>query len=262
MKSKKQQKRTNKKGILFLLPLVCCLLTFLSGCVRYDVGINFKNQHQGTIVQHIQLGEQLTNFSQSEANKWLSSIEGRAKKLQGKTKRVSSQEIVVTIPFSNGKELASKFNQFFNPIPNKNSTSAVDTLDLVQLNSEMFLNQKNFLFFERDSLNLSVDLRALGMISDQGNLIVSPGELINLEFDLNTPYGSRSIVSENNLNSEFTNDSHKLVWQLKPGQINKIEAVFWVPSNLGIGTVFIILIVWAGFYLKYSFQSKRNPAKV
>jgi len=33
-----------KKHFFFLLPLVFCLLTLVTGCVQYDVGVNFESQ--------------------------------------------------------------------------------------------------------------------------------------------------------------------------------------------------------------------------
>ncbi|MFN9174146.1 MAG: hypothetical protein ACK58N_06415 [Synechocystis sp.] len=74
-----------------LLPLFLCLCCLLTGCVNYAVGINFAEQHRGEIVQHITLGEQLTTLSQAEADRWLQSLEQRAKLLQGKTDRTSKQ---------------------------------------------------------------------------------------------------------------------------------------------------------------------------
>jgi len=44
------------------------------------------------------------SFSGDSAQEWLNSIE-RHPKLQGKTKRLSNQEVTVTIPFNNGAEL-------------------------------------------------------------------------------------------------------------------------------------------------------------
>jgi hypothetical protein len=244
------------KRVSFLLPFIFCLLSFLAGCVRYDVGVNFEHQQHGEIVQHIKLGQQLTSLSQSEATKWLSSVESRAIQLQGKAEQISPQEIVVTIPFNNGQDLATKFNQFFNPNPQNVAHSLQqDELDLVQLNSQMSLRQNNWLFLERNRLNLSVDLRALGVLSNQGNVIVSPGSLVDLEFALNTPWGARSLVSENLLTPDILNEGRQLVWHLQPGQINQIETVFWLPSLLGLGTVAIIGFVVGGFYLKY----KRFP---
>lgn len=230
------------------------LLTLLTGCVRYDVGINFDSQYQGAIVQYIKIGEQFTSFNQSEAKKWLTSIENRTKELDGRIDRTSPQEITVTIPFGNGRDLVEKFNNFFNPnTSNKYKAVSPDGLDLVQLNSQMSLNQTNLLLFERDRLNLNVDLRALGVLSSQGKIIVSPGSLIDLKFQLNTPLGGRSINNGDALSAEKL--GNRLVWQLQPGQINHIEAAFWVPSPLGIGTVAIALLMVAGFYLKY----KRLP---
>jgi hypothetical protein len=237
-----------------LLSFALLLLTFLTGCVRYDVGVNFDNQQKGEIVQYVKIGEQFTSFNQSEAKKWLSSIENRAQALHGSIERTSPQEITVTIPFGNGKELAAKFNSFFNPESStKFKALPKGNLDLVQLNSQMSLNQKNLLLFERDRLSLNVDLRALGVLSSQGKLIVSPGSLIDLKFQLRTPWGGRSLISSDALRAEKL--GNLLIWQLEPGQINHIEAVFWIPSYLGLGTVAIAALMIAGFYLKY----KRLP---
>ncbi len=244
------------RAFSFLFTFAFLLLTLLTGCVRYDVGINFAEQHHGEIVQHITLSQKLTSLSQSEATKWLESIESRASELKGKAKQISPQEIVVTIPFSNGQELVDKFNQFFNPQPEKPSQSLkTENLDLVQLKAEMSLRQSNWLFLEQNRLHLSVDLRALGVLSNQGNIIVSPGSLVDLEFALNAPWGAQSIIGENSLTPVITPDSKQLLWKLQPGQINTLEAVFWLPSYLGLGTVAIIFVMLGGFYLRY----KRLP---
>lgn len=246
----------NKQRITnLLLPLIFCLLTFLAGCVRYEVGVNFEDQHRGEIVQHIKLSEQLTTLSQAEATKWLDSIERRAKQLQGKTETISPQEVIVTIPFSNGQDLTKKFNRFFNPNPPASQSIKKEPTDLVKLNSQMSLVQRNWLLLEQNRLSLDVDLRALGVLSNQGNIIVSPGSLIDLEFALNTPWGGRSLSHENSLTPALSAAKNQLVWQLQAGQVNHIEAVFWVPSFLGIGTVGIVVLMLVSFYLKY----KRFP---
>ena len=230
------------------MPLMIGLLTFLSGCVHYDVSLNFSQQHRGQIVQHIRLAKQLTNLSQTEANKWVQSLEKRAEKLQGKAKQISPQEIIVTIPFGNGQELTKKFNQFFNPTNSKIVQSLQeDNPDLLNLKAKMSLKQSNWLFLEKNRVNLEVDLRALGVLSNQGNIIISPGSLVDLEFVLNAPLGLKNIMSDGSVNQGV----NQLIWSLKPGQINEIEASFWVPSYLGIGTVAIILLMLAGFYVKY-----------
>ncbi len=235
----------------FLLPVILCLVTLLTGCVRYDVGVNFDHPQHGTIVQYIKIGEQLTSLSQSEARKWLNSIEQRSRALNGKVKRVNPQEVIVTIPFGNGKELTDKFNQFFHTYTKTNSAVVSDNVDLFKLDSQINLQQNNLIFLERNNLDLTIDLRALGVLSNQGKIIVSPGSLIDLEFQLNTPLIARNIAGENNLEPIYNATKKGLVWQLQPGQINHIEAVFWLPSPLGIGATIIIVFTILGYVLKY-----------
>ncbi|MEG3439237.1 DUF3153 domain-containing protein [Pannus brasiliensis CCIBt3594] len=236
----------------FLLPLLCGLFVLLTGCVRYDVGVNFSHQHHGEIVQDITLGQRLTSLSQTEATKWLHSLEDRAKSLGGKAKRVSDRETIVTIPFGNGQELEEKFNRFFNP----GATDAIrrstpDDLKLLQLDSRLSIDQSNWFLLDRDRLTLTVDLRALGVLSEKGNIIVSPGSLVNIDFALNTPFGGRIITGETALPPDVEQDGTRIVWHLKPGEINRIEAVFWVPSYLAIGSIAIIALAIAGYVLKY-----------
>ncbi|YAI82610.1 MAG: DUF3153 domain-containing protein [cyanobacterium endosymbiont of Rhopalodia sterrenbergii] len=242
---------------LFFAPLVISLLTLLSGCVHYGVSVDFFQQHRGEIVQHISLAEQLTNLSQTEVNKWLDSIEKRAENLQGKAKRISPREIIVKIPFGNGQELIKKFNQFFNPPTSRLTHSFNDNdSDLVDIKAKMSLKQGNWLFLEHNLLNLEVDLRALGVLSSQGNVILSTGSLVDLEFILKAPFGLKNIVS----NTPFEQKNYQIIWELRPGQINTIEASFWVPSYLGIGTFGIILLMLIGFYVKYRHFPGIQPA--
>ncbi|MGB5594336.1 MAG: DUF3153 domain-containing protein [Crocosphaera sp.] len=250
----KVQTKSYRKGILrnLFLPLLLSLLTVLTGCVRYDVGVNFYEQHHGEIVQHIRLAEQLTSLSKTEANQWLDSLENRAKALQGNSKKVSDEEIIVTIPFSNGQELTEKFNRFFNPNTSKIASGLkVENPELVQLKAEMSIKQSNWLFLERNKLNIEVDLRALGVLSNQGNIIVSPGSLVDLEFVLNAPWRVKNVAKNGILDSESNPEKTQVTWKLQPGQLNSIETSFWVPSYLGIGTVIIIGFILLGFYAKH-----------
>jgi len=240
-------------GRLPVLWVILLASLLLSGCVKYDLGVNFEGQHHGAIVQHIQLGEKLTSFSNSQVAQWFKSIERRAQQLQGKTKRFSEQDIVVTIPFASGAELESKFNQFFHPVVQKSSQSQVsETVDLPNFNSKFLLKQSNFFFWQRNYLSYELDLRSLGVLSANGNIIVSPGSLFDLHFSLETPWGARSLNQTDNApKPEFSADGHQLVWTLKPGQLNHLEVVFWLPSPLGFGTLLIVLLVLSGYYIKY-----------
>ena len=243
--------RIKKNPILYFLPFILCLLSLLTGCVDYDVGINFDSPYDGTIVQHIQVGEQISSLNQPELKQWLNSIEERAHKLQGKVKRISSQELAITIPFTNGKELVDEFNQFFyGDASTATSSSSTETTDSGTLNSKISLKQSNLLLVERNHLYLTVDLRALDTISAQNKIAVKSNSFINLTFQLNAPWIAHSLKGRNLLAP--TNDTPgKLIWQLQPGQINQIEAIVWLPSPLGIGTAIVLVLMIAGFYVKY-----------
>jgi hypothetical protein len=93
----------------------------------------------------------------------------------------------------------------------------------------------------------------LGLISSKGNALTNTGSIIDLEFSLNTPMGASS-VEKAEYSIEPVKNNKQLSWKLKPGQLNHIEAVFWLPSPVGIGTLLIVLFVGLGIYLRYSFM--------
>ncbi|MEG4962972.1 MULTISPECIES: DUF3153 domain-containing protein [unclassified Microcoleus] len=246
--------RKKKKHFFFLLPLVFCLLTLVTGCVQYDVGVNFESQTRGEIVQHIKLGERLTSFSSQTVAEWLKSVERRVRLLDGKTKRLSQTEVIVRIPFNNGAELQDKFNQFYNPIAPTTKSRVASPLetDLPKFESHLSVKQNNLLLVLRNRLSLELDLRSLSLLSSNGSLLLSPGGLLELDFSLNTPWGAESIQTvAGALVPESYQQGKQLVWKLKPGEVNYLEAIFWIPSPVGIGALIIALFVAAGIALKY-----------
>lgn len=249
---KKTKKAKVPKPIIWLVVLASLLL---SGCVKYDVGVNFSNSNRGEIVQHIKLGERLTSFSGDYVYEWLNSIERRARKLEGNTQRVSPEEIIVRIPFTNGEELQTKFNNFFNSRVNQKAESADSETDseLPRIESNLLLEQNNFLLLVKNRLIYDLDLRSLSLIASKGNVLANPGSILDLEFSLQAPWGVSNIpIAENAI--EPAKNNNQLVWQLRPGELNHIEATFWLPSPLGIGALLIILFVWGGIYLRYTFM--------
>lgn len=226
---------------LFLIPL------FLSGCVNYEVGINFAGLHRGEIVQQIELGKQLTSFSQADVEEWLGSLEKRTRQLGGSTQRLSSTELKLTIPFANAEQLEAKFNRFFNPKRGSNS-------ELVQLKSHLSANQNNFLLLQRTYLQFTLDLTALGTIKGQNSRFIGGNSLLDLQFHLQSPGGMRII----NQNSSAESDQGA-VWYLQPGESNEIEVVFWAIEPLGWGAIAIIVMVYMGIWIKYRrFSSARD----
>ncbi|HIK28514.1 MAG: DUF3153 domain-containing protein [Oscillatoriaceae bacterium SKW80] len=240
-----------RQSRILLVGLFVWLL--LSGCVKYDVEINFQSQTHGEFVQHIKLAETLTSFSGSSVQEWWQNIERRARQLGGRVNRLSPQELIVTIPFNNGHELEEKFNQFFNPPENKNPRSREESeLALSDIKSHLSITQNNLLLALRNHLIYELDMRALAILSSQGNVLVSPGSLIDLEFRLNTPWGARIIETNLDANApDILDNGRQIVCSLKPAHLNHIEVIFWVPSPIGIGTLVIILFVAAGSFLKY-----------
>ena len=236
--------------VRFLLPLVLCL-TALTGCVDYDVGINFSTPYKGEITQHIKVSEKLNSFAPSESRRWLNSVEKRSRQLQGKIEKLNSQELLLTIPFGNGAELAQKFNQLFQTSIVPDATIPKGKADLIQLNSQVDLHQSNLIFVERNSIDLTIDLRALKVLTEQDRVNIDTDSLANLQFQLNTPWIARSISNSEYLQPVSNTFKKGLIWQLHPGQINHIKAVFWLPSPIGIGTGIIILLMIIGFLLKY-----------
>ena len=246
-----QNGQKNRKLSKILFSLACCCLLLLSGCVRYDVGINFNNPHNGKIVQHIKVGQQLSSLDRSDVKKWLNSIEARAYQLQGEVKKPNSEELLIGIPFHNGKELTTKFNQLFHStIPTTSAITTEEDPELVKLDAQISLRQNNLVFLERNRLNMIVDLRALELLTHQGKIEIDSDRSFNLDFKLNTPWIAYAVSGENTL-QPVSNANQQLVWHLQPGKINYIQTVFWLPSPIGIGSAAIILLMILGFYLKY-----------
>ena len=243
---------TIRNPILWVVLLTSLLL---SGCVKYDVGVNFDNSNSGELIQHIKLGERLTSFSGDSVHEWLNSIERRTRQLEGKAQRVSQEEIIVTIPFNSGRELQEKFNEFFSPRTNQPSESVQSESDseLPKIESNVLLEQNYFLLLVRNRLIYDLDLRSLSLIASKGNVLANAGSILNLEFSLKTPWGAKNIQQTETAITPEKN-GNQLVWKLQPGELNHIEAVFWLPSPLGIGTLLIILFVWGGLYLRYNFM--------
>ncbi len=257
---------TFRKNLLWLIKPFHLLLTqirltlwivitaslLLSGCVHSDLGVSFENAHNGELIQHIKLTDNFTAFSGNYIDEWLETIDRRARKLEGSTIRVNSAEIIVKIPFSDAKELQEKFQGFFNFSRLENSKLPDKEAEFTDIKSNLALEQNNFLFVVRNRLIYDLDLRAIALVTGQDKV----GSILDLDFTLQTPWGAKNIASTSETTPPEKN-GNQLIWKLQPGELNHLEAIFWLPSPLGIGTLFIILFIWGGLYLRYSFMS--NP---
>lgn len=226
--------------------LVVCLVT--SGCVNYDVGVQFDSPNRGTIVQKVQLDDRLLTSGTPQT--WLTNLEQRARKLGGKVRKVSSNEMIATIPFSNGQDLEKKFNRFFSAELAAKVRSK-KPLELPKIDSKLVVKQGNFILLERTRLIYDVDLRPLGVAAPDGSVLVNPNALLDLEFSLEAPWGAQSLTrTKNGTVIPARRNGKQLVWTLQPGQQNHIETAFWMPNPLGIGTIVIVAIVIAGIFFK------------
>ena len=250
------------------LLLVGVALLGLAGCVRYDLGIHYFSQTRGEIVQRVQLGESVTRFNGAIARQWLTRLEQRTRQVGGQTQQRSPDEITLRIPFYNGADLAEKFNQFFQPMVLDAGVAATDdpleladptleapTASFPDILSQLSVQEQNFLLVQRNRIRYDLDVRSLALLSANGTVLVGPGALLELDFSLDTPWGATTLQASDP--SRGASQGQHLTWALKTTEPTHIEAVFWVPSPLGIGTAIIALLVLLGVALKAKLPSSR-----
>ncbi len=225
---------------LRLLWFILVAVPFLSGCVHDDLSVSFSDANHGEIVQHIRLKSQSSSLDEAIATTWVESLEQRTKALGGRTRHPEAQEWLMTIPFHNAKDLESKFNQLFQP----QSTQKLAQKSELST-SRLQIKTLNRVMWQRHYLQYDLDLRSL-RTTLQGDL----SESVDLEFKLKTPWGAQVPVTDDKLSTNFRKSGWQLVWKLKPGIMNHIEAMFWVPSPIGIGVVVISLMVIGGAMVK------------
>ncbi|MBW4550045.1 MAG: DUF3153 domain-containing protein [Aphanocapsa sp. GSE-SYN-MK-11-07L] len=234
----------------FVLGLLAISL-LISGCVRSDLEINFAGQGGGEVRQHLQLAGSLAASQKSQG--WLEQIQRQVKQVGGRTQKINPQELEVILPFANGMDLATKLNRFFQPLAE--GANQAQSLPLPAIASHLEVAEQNFLLLFRDRLSYDLDLRSLGVHSATGDVLLSPSSLLEMSFNLKTPWGARSLsipdAPTTLINPGVQRQGRTLTWQLQPGYINHLEAAFWYPSPLGFGAIAIILLVGVGWYFKY-----------
>jgi hypothetical protein len=227
------------------LIFLCCLLSIaLSGCMKYETGINFHSLNYGEIIQHIEIGDRLNNFSQQAVQTWIASIEERTKAARGKIERSSDGNLNVIIPFNNPQELVSKLDSYFNanPLPSQEQAG---------LNTHIQIDQNNFFLVVRNHLTYDIDLRFQIVKSNDPKVSLVSTDALDLNLSIQSPWGVNSNNRPDRIGGDRGANDNQKIWKLRSGQMNHIEATFWLPNPLSIGSIAIALISLAGYYFKY-----------
>ena len=217
--------------------VLVALVVLLTGCIQYDLDIQFDSQTHGRLVQQWRW-QSSAIAPHPTLDPWVQILTDRTQAVGGKIQFIGKDALKITVPFNNGKDLETRFNQFFNP----SSSSAPFTLPGgEQIQAEMALRQNNWLLAIDNHIDLYLDLTAVL----DGERIQFPllqgAKLLQGNVTLTTPWGVKADDP----------DASAGTWPLTTGVVNHIEADFWVPSPIGIGAIAIALIVVVGYGFKY-----------
>lgn len=228
-------------GKILKLSLLVWIL-FLSGCLNYDLDIQFASQTHGQFVQQLHWRGG-TPASDHDLKQWLTVLSDRAESVGGKTRSLGNEGFEIIVPFNNGQELEAKFNRFFAPT----EASMPFTLpggDPIQ--ASLSLRQGNWLFAVYNHATLQLDLTSVPNLDDTRLPLLQNQQFLAGHVVLEAPWvRSRSGALE-----------PAQRWSLEPGKLNEIEADFWVPSPIGIGAVAIALFVGLGYGVKYGLRER------
>ncbi|MGB6016641.1 MAG: DUF3153 domain-containing protein [Nodosilinea sp.] len=244
--------------MLLWLPLL------LSGCLRYDLTLRFDHQTHGQIVQAIDLSDRGAALAQPTLEPWLEDLKARSRPLGGQL-RQSPQTVTLAVPFGTARDLGDRFQQLFAAAPdtaqalppdageNSPNLSASTPTSPTHLQLpgwgpvpfELSVEQASWVFVSRTHLTYTLDLRDLPVNQEDAT---TPA-WADLRFRLRVPWGLTQIAPT--ATPPLSQDATGAVWQLQPGQITHLDAVFWLPNAIALGTLGIVALVLAGYGLRY-----------
>jgi len=210
----------------------------LTGCLQYDLDLQFDSQTHGQIVQQISWRNGAI-AQNATLQPWLQLLTERAAAVGGQVRLRDEEGFILTIPFNNGRELQTQFNQFFHP----SETELPLTLpDGEPIRAELSLQQGNWLLAIRNHLSLQIDLTAVPIVTAPSLPLLQGAQLLTGTVSLSTPWGVSAPASGSPAVDH---------WSLVAGEVTQIDADFWIPSPIGIGALAIALLVLVGYGLKY-----------
>ncbi|MBE9155624.1 DUF3153 domain-containing protein [Nodosilinea sp. LEGE 06152] len=248
------------RRLIWRLAVLLWLPLLLSGCLRYDLTLRFDHHTHGQIVQTIDLSDRGAALAQPTLEPWLEELKGRSRPLGGQLSQ-SPQTVTLTVPFSTARDLGDRFQQLFST---PESTSELSTepgpaeafdqgthptyLQLPGWGAvpfELSLDQTNWVFVSRTHLVYSLDLRDLPANEEDA---ATPA-WADLRFRLQVPWGLAQVSPT--ATPPLSQGAAGAIWQLQPGQMTRIDAVFWLPNAIALGTLGIVALVLGGYGLRY-----------
>ncbi|MBE9111366.1 DUF3153 domain-containing protein, partial [Nodosilinea sp. LEGE 07298] len=192
---------------------------------------------------------------------WLEELKVRSRPLGGQLSQ-SPQTVTLTVPFGTARDLGDRFQQLFST-PELAAELAADPSRAETFNLEepspsslqlpgwgpvpfdLGLEQTNWVFVSRTHLTYSLDLRDLPA---NGEEVTTPA-WADLRFRLQVPWGLDQIDPA--ATPPLSQDAAGAIWQLQPGKMTHIDAVFWLPNAIALGTLGIVALVLGGYGLRY-----------
>lgn len=224
---------------------ICAIAAIaLTGCVDYGVTVRFQDANHGEIVQRVALGDRWVTLGDSLAAPWRTALERQAETLGGQVRSPDPQELWLSIPFANGADLVEKFEALLKTLAPTEGDRAP-----AQPPIRVSLHQQNFGIAVRNAFTLEADLRSLASLTVDGQILVGAESLLQSSFALAAP-----LIIPGTSTGPLTQGGDRVTWPLEPGTLNHIEAVFWVPSWLGIGAIAIALVCGLGVVLRDRIQ--------
>ncbi|MEM9265034.1 MAG: DUF3153 domain-containing protein [Cyanobacteria bacterium P01_F01_bin.13] len=215
------------------LVAVVVLSLGLTGCVDYQLGIQFDSQTHGVLTQTLHLDEQFIALNSDIRQQWLQVFIKEAKTFSGKVTPIDDGTLQVRIDFYNGADLTKKFNQLF-----AEDGLMTQVPGAPPLLAHMELTQRNWGLALLNHLHADIDLSDLNADSTVGDGgALDRWRTLNLSFQLDSIQATQR-------------------WLLQPGELNVIDTTFWIPSPIGIGAIVIALLCAGGYGVRYGLSGR------
>jgi hypothetical protein len=223
--------------------LLIALAMMISGCADYDLGLNFRHAQSSQLVQQVRIDRRFTDLASPGSQQWIQALVQQTHHWGGRVQHQDEEAVIISLPLGGARDLEEKFAQLMAPL--QTNPLGVQT--------ELRLQQSNWLLAVRDRLTLQADLRGLGIQDKAGQALVTPGRLLALTVHLTTPWGFQRVEGTAAV------QQHRLTWVLQPGVVNNLDVVFWLPNPLGWGALIIGMLMGGGWLIRSRVVAVPSP---